>query len=112
MWSEPTKTDLANKLPMLGSEDGGGTADKLITAHFFIGGCDWYLTEYDPNDDVAFGYAILNGDLQCAEWGYISIAELRDIKVAGGALEVDFDLHWQIRPASEVDNIVAGGGIW
>ncbi len=28
-----------------------------------------------------FGYAILNGDIQNAEWGYISFSELKEIKV-------------------------------
>ena len=29
--------------------------------HFFIGGCDWYVAEYD-GDDLFWGYVILNND--------------------------------------------------
>lgn len=42
------------------------------------GGSDWYITEKDMAGGVAqaYGLAILNGDLEMAEMGYISIAEL------------------------------------
>ena len=50
--------------------------DKLIHLHFFIGGCDWYICEYD-GDDLFWGYAYLN-DPQNAEWGYISFPELKE----------------------------------
>jgi hypothetical protein len=82
----------------------------MVKVHLFLGGCDWYLTEYDPEDDLAFGFACLNGDLQNAEWGYVSIEELRGLKF--GFMEIDFDLHWQPRPAGEVPLIVKAGGAW
>jgi hypothetical protein len=53
-----------------------------------------------------WGFAILNNDYQCAEWGYISLEELKSIKVAG-FMEIDCELeeHWHIRPAIEVEKI-------
>ena len=51
-------------------------------------------------------YAILNSDLQNAEWGYVSFDGLRNIDVRG--VEVDRDLHWKPRKASEIENIVQG----
>ena len=30
----------------------------MFLLHFFIGGCDWYITEHD-GDDLFWGYAIL-----------------------------------------------------
>jgi hypothetical protein len=110
MWNEPTKEKLAKLLPAIGSTDGPTTKDKMVKVHLFLGGCDWYLTEYDPEDDLAFGFACLNGDLQNAEWGYVSIEELRGLKF--GFMEIDFDLHWQPRPAGEVPLIVKAGGAW
>lgn len=56
--------------------------DKLIYRHFFIGGRAWYVAEFD-GDDLFFGYVILNGDYQGAEWGYFSFSELKEIKVNG-----------------------------
>ena len=67
--------------------------DKLIHQHYFLGGCDWYMAQYSPDDRLFFGYAILNNDYQNAEWGYTSLDELADINLHG--IEVDRDLHWQ-----------------
>ena len=35
----------------------------------------WLISEYDPNDKIAFGFANLNDD-QNAEWGYIHLPEI------------------------------------
>ena len=102
MWNEPSKEDLA-KLPRLYETEDVPLRGKQIHLHFFLGGCDWYIAEYD-GEDLLWGYAILNGDYDNAEWGYISLAELKAIKIRPG-LEVDRDLHWKVRPASQVDNI-------
>ncbi len=77
------------------------TADPLVSLHYFMGGSDWYIIEKDIEDGVtqAFGYAILNGDLMCAELGYISISELVGIGV-------DFDLHFKPAPLSEIRQFV------
>jgi len=102
MWNEPTKAVLAT-VPRLYETEDTPIEAKLIHLHFFIGGCDWYIAEYD-GDDLCFGFAILNNDLEMAEWGYVSLTELRSIRVQGW-LEVDNDLHWKTCPAIEVDNI-------
>jgi hypothetical protein len=46
-----------------------------LALHYFMGGCDWYITEWDGKD-VFFGYTILNNDVEMSEWGYISKSEL------------------------------------
>ncbi len=71
--------------------------------HFFLGGCDWYIAEYDPQDQTFFGFAILNDDYEMAEWGYISFEELVDLKIT--FLEVDRDLWFIPRKAIDVDKI-------
>jgi hypothetical protein len=68
----------------------------------FIGGCDWYIAEYD-GEDLFCGYAILNGDTEMAEWGYISFDELKKLQVFG--FEVDRDLHWTPKKAKEIPEI-------
>jgi hypothetical protein len=79
-----------------------------VYAHYFLGGSDWLVTEYDPDEDVAFGWACLNGDRQCAELGYTSLAELEGVGVplrmrdlATGTVitskalqRVELDAHW------------------
>ena len=79
----------------------------MIHEHFFLGGCDWYAAEYGPQERIFFGYAILNDDLENAEWGYFSFDELRQVKTRQ-EFEVDRDLHWKPRRAAEIERIVRG----
>lgn len=102
MWNVPTPEMLA-KIPKLYETEEIPLKDKLIHLHFFIGGCDWYIAEFD-GDDLFWGYAILNGDYQNAEWGYISFNELKEVKVRG-VIEIDCDLHWKVKKASEIERI-------
>ena len=46
--------------------------------HYFNGGTDIYICEFDGTD-LMFGYSILNGDLQNAEWGYTSLSKIKGI---------------------------------
>lgn len=69
------------------------SADKIVYLHYFYGESDWYIVEKDSGDGgpdrtqyQAFGYTILNGDTDMAEWGYISIAEL----LQTNRVELDF----------------------
>jgi hypothetical protein len=101
MWNTPTESRLST-IPRLYETEDVELKNKLIYLHFFIGGCDWYIAEYD-GEDTFWGYAILNGDEQNAEWGYISFQELREIKI--GYVEIDCELLWRIKPASQIDNI-------
>jgi hypothetical protein len=101
MWNTPTEKRLS-KIPRLYETEHLQLKDKLIHLHFFIGGCDWYIAEYD-GEDTFWGYAILNGDTEMAEWGFISFSELRAINI--GYAEIDCELNWRIKPASEVCKI-------
>ena len=104
MWNEPSKERLA-KIPKLYETENIPLPDKLIYLHFFIGGSDWYIAEYD-GDDLFWGYVVLNGDYVNAEWGYISFSELKEIKI-NGWLEVDCETEesWKIRKASQIQRI-------
>ncbi|MEL6498369.1 MAG: DUF2958 domain-containing protein [Planctomycetota bacterium] len=93
-------------MPRLYDTENTPWEQKVIYEHFFIGGSDWYAAEYDPNDRLLFGYAVLNQDYQNSEWGYFSLDELKDIRVRG--IEIDRDLHWDERPAGSIDDIVKG----
>lgn len=77
---------LIQGMPETYGQDGKGD-DAIAYLHYFNSGSDWYITEKDMNGGInqAFGYAILNGDHQSAECGYISIAELTNFGV-----ELDF----------------------
>ncbi len=95
-------------LPKLYSTDKTPLEDKLIVAHYFVGSCDWWVTEYDPENEVVFGYACL-GDPQNAEWGYASLIEMESIAVGpGGLFIVERDLHWQPVPFRQVQHACTG----
>ena len=102
MWNPPTQKQLA-KIPALNETRSIPLPDKKIHQHFFMGGCDWYIAEYGPAEDIAWGFVILNGDHQNSEWGYISLAELR--KVRKGFVEVDREISWKPCKASTIKNI-------
>ncbi|MBU4599118.1 MAG: DUF2958 domain-containing protein [Proteobacteria bacterium] len=102
MWNEPTQNQL-NQLPKLYETEETPLKDKRISMHFFLHGCDWYAAEFD-GQDLFFGYVILNGDRDMAEWGYFSLRELKQLKDRLG-LEVDRDLHWRPMPASQIPGV-------
>ena len=102
MWNEPTREQLT-RIPRLYETEEIPLKEKKIHLHFFLGASDWYIAEYD-GDDLFFGYAILNGDTEMAEWGYISFQELKELKIHPG-FEVDCDLFWEVKKASEIEKI-------
>jgi len=102
MWNEPTKEQL-EKLPKLYETETTPLKDKPIYLHFFIAGSDWYIAEFDGND-LFFGYAILGGDDQSAEWGYVSFTELKELSIFPG-IEVDCDLDWEVCKAGKIEKI-------
>lgn len=75
-----------------------GMEDQAIAhLHYFLGASHWYITEKDMTGgiDQAFGYAILNGDDECAECGYISIAEITRYRA-------ELDLHFSPCSLAEI----------
>ncbi len=108
MWNTPTEEELS-KIPALYATEKIDCPDKIIHLHFFTGSSDWYISEYDSKNQLFFGFAILCGDLQNSEWGYISFRELCEIQV-GGFLEVDRDLHFTPKKAKEIEKIKEGSG--
>ena len=103
MWNIPSKERL-DGIPRIYETEHIPLKDKLIYLHFLIGGCDWFVAEYD-GEDLFFGYAIL-WDHEYAEWGYFSFGELKEVKIDGW-LEVDCETeeNWKIRKASEIEVI-------
>ena len=104
MWNKPTENQL-NRIPALYATESVKMEDKIIHMHFFIGGCDWYIAEYDPAERLFWGFAILNGDLEMAEWGYISYDELLSIKA--GFVEIDREVNWNPKVFSTIDQVKA-----
>jgi hypothetical protein len=83
--------DLISSMPVTYQQDGKGD-EAVVYLHYFYGNSDWYITEKDIEGGVqqAFGFAILNGDMDCAEMGYISISELVGLVNANVELDLYF----------------------
>jgi hypothetical protein len=79
-----------------------GIEDPIVISKFFnpTGAGAWYATEYDPVDQVFFGYVSIFGDWN-DEWGYFSLNELKNYKGHFG-LGIERDLYFIERPSSQV----------
>ena len=49
MWNKPSKEQLA-AIPRLYETEKIGSKNKIVHLHFFIGGCDWYVAEFDGEE--------------------------------------------------------------
>ncbi len=101
MWNEPDKKRL-DKIPRLYETKHIPLKEKSIHLHFFIRDTDFFICEYDGKDTF-WGFVVLNGDLEMAEWGYINFSELQSIETGNG-LEIDCETEnlWKVRPAKEI----------
>ncbi|GHT67821.1 hypothetical protein FACS1894110_14060 [Spirochaetia bacterium] len=79
------------KIPGLGETD--NLPKHPLALHYFVGGCDWYIAEYDREEDIFFGYAILNNDYQNSEWGYIGRTEIISLEIPERHLMINLDLY-------------------
>ena len=80
--------ELAAQFPKLLSTEKVPETDKVVIAKFFhpFSQITWYAVEYDPNDELFFGYVDNGPD---SEWGYFSLREMSSLKVKGLGMERD-----------------------
>lgn len=93
--------ELEEAFAKMGSQE--NAKDPIVLAHFFFpaGSGDWYATEYDPEEQVFFGYAnILEG-----EWGSFSLKELEAYRSKRFMLGIERDKHWKPIPFSQVKKL-------
>ena len=95
---------LFEEYPLYKQED---EKDPLVVAKLFdpVGAGTWYLTEYDPEQKIAFGYVT---GLQVDEFGYVSLIELESIQRPFG-LTIERDLYFVQKRLSELVGGVCGG---
>lgn len=87
---------LVGTMPKTYETDGQGM-NAVAYLHYFRGGSDWYITERDceTEQEQAFGFVVLNGWIDDAELGYISIVELLQYGV-------ELDLFWEPKTLAEI----------
>jgi hypothetical protein len=91
MINEPTMEQL-DKLPRLYATEDIRPEDKIVHLHFILNQSHWWAIEWDGSDTF-FGYVLLNGWTEDAEFGYFSLSELLGLKFEGW-LEVLHDPFW------------------
>lgn len=94
---------IVKDIPELYATD--GIKEKIAYLHYFTSSSDWYVIEigkgdiFDDDSEIqkeAFGYAILNGDMQNAEYGYMNIDEIKKY--------AELDLHFTPKNINEIIN--------
>ena len=75
----------------------GQSDDALVSLHYFTGSSHWWIIERDCEQEQlqALGFVGLNGWVDDAELGYVSISEL----IRNGA---ELDLYWKPTTLAEV----------
>lgn len=108
--------DPPGETPGLYGQDGKGH-DALVYAHYWLGGADWYVTEFDPETGDCFGWAeLLPG---CGELGYFSLQDLEGarrrmvVNVAGHQVHtwvgVEYERGWKPKRLRDVLEARAAG---
>lgn len=67
----------------------GEWKESIIYLHYFYSGSDWWITDFNLKEKMAFGYVVLNGDTQMSEFSHISLEELKNTQ------PVELDFYWK-----------------
>lgn len=79
--------------------------EKNIPVHLFnpAGAGNWYVYEYSPKTQIAFGYVSLFNDWN-DEWGSFAIWELEELQLPLG-LKIERDLYWKPKPLKDISHL-------
>ena len=86
--------------PIYGQD--GKRMNAVAYFHYFAGGSDWYITEYNKDTNEAYGYVILNGDTQMSELGYIDIAGLTGKMNVNAFLQPNIDQYFKPQTLNQI----------
>lgn len=108
----------ARALPPLRSTDGAGFA-AVAQVKFFAGAYTWFATEFDPVEELFFGYCYNAAEPSFSEFGYFSAAELSarqtpDLRQLGNGRYavvpvVERDIHFRPQSVGEAVDDLTGG---
>lgn len=87
----PPAAEMATWPKLYATDNEGPIGEKPIQAHYFQGGMDWYIAEYDPAGNEAFGYTDLG--MGGGEWGYIPLGDVEELRGQMG-LPIERDLDF------------------
>lgn len=95
---------ILRRFEMIGSQE--EVKDPLVIVKFFnpTGIGTWFATEFDPENEIFFGFVSLFGDWN-DEWGSFSLKELTDFRGQFG-LGIERDMYFDEKRASKVPTIL------
>ena len=82
-----TKTQRTQMIKNHEEQDGTKSFDCVVKLFNPLGLGTWYLSELDPNTNIAYGLCVLHE----AEYGYVSLTELANTPV-GMAMGIERDI--------------------
>jgi hypothetical protein len=111
--------EVLSQIPGARQTESTAAEDKTIWLHYFSAASDHYIAEAwqepesqgEPDRWMGFGYARFAAFPDLAEWGYIDLDELEQVRAEGpGGLPVivERDLPWQPKPFREIQSEAAG----
>jgi hypothetical protein len=111
--------EVLSQIPGARQTESTAAEDKTIWLHYFSAASDHYIAEAwqeperqgEPDRCMGFGYARFAAFPDLAEWGYIDLDELEQVRAEGpGGLPVivERDLAWQPKPFREIQPEVTG----
>jgi hypothetical protein len=89
--------DVLRRIPALYAEDDVPFDDKVVWLHYF-----GWITEYDPESGLAFGYADLGFGF--GEWGSVDLVEMAVITRAP-MIPIERDMYFTPKPAGQIREI-------
>jgi hypothetical protein len=97
---EFVKASMLENIPDLYANENTPLADQTVHAHYFSSNGDWYISEIDKDEGLAFGHCDLG--MGCGEFGYVSLIELEETRNRYGGAAVERDLHFQPKTFGEL----------
>ena len=97
---EFVKASMLENIPDMYANENTRLAEQTVQAHYFSSNGDWYITEVDKEEGLAFGHCDLG--LGFPEWGYVSLIELEETRSCFGGAAVERDLHFEPKTAGEL----------
>ena len=87
--------EIRNALPTLYANEELSSTDIKMPLKLFnpVGAATWFITELDADGDLAFGWCDLGFGPGFAELGYVSLNELKSLRLPMG-LSIERDRHW------------------
>lgn len=91
-------------------EDASSGGNAIAYLHYFVGGCDWWITEKDMEEEQLQAFGVVKLGNNRPEFGYINLVELSNnvIKHSSGMpLSVELDFHWQPKRLKDIPELAS-----